>query len=123
MVNWDHLNNMTDLNISQEIQIYTNPDNLTLELVNKANETTGGWWGLGILTMFFISTMYMLVRTDGLFRLDGLRAALFSAGLTLVMGVLLLTLAIITSYRHVVWYGIVFVLCLIMVFFVKKKGN
>ena len=105
MVNWDHLNNMTDLNISQELEIYSNPTNLTLELVNKANDTTGGWWGLGILTMFFISTMYMLVRTDGLFRLDGLRAALFSAGLTLVMGTLLLTLAIIFGLWSLIKQG------------------
>lgn len=121
MVNWNHLNNMSELNISQAVDIYTKPENLTLEYINMSNEITNGWYGLGIMTMFFVSTLFMLSRTDGLFRMDGLRATLYSAGITLVFGTLLLSLSIITSYRHVVWYGIIFTLCLIMVFFVKKR--
>ena len=118
MVNYNHT--WTDLAIN--LTTYTNANNATVELVNSANDTTQGFWGLGILFIFFIATFYSINRNDGFFRLDALRSFVFSSGISLILGVLLLTLAITTSYRHTVWFAILFVISLIMVFFLKRRA-
>lgn len=119
-MNFSRLANITplDLNLSERI----NSDNLVPSLIDGANETTGGYFGLGVMLIIFLAFTVIMYKQDGDIALDIMRSMFISSGFATIMGVILLVSNISTSLRHVLWFLTLFVLLYFMIREIKKKG-
>lgn len=89
---------------------------------DAAVDGTNGYYGLGIMIIIFVFLAITLFREDEVFRLDLVRSIMFSSLFTLVIGIVLLATDFVTSFRHVVWFGIIFLLSVISLYYKKRKG-
>lgn len=119
-INWDSLNNLTQLVINTSD--LSNPAELTNTLIDNADVVSQGYFGLGIMLIMFIVLLVLIIRDDGDFKMDIARSIMLSSGFVLILGVICLVLDIFSSFTHVMWFFVIFVTSLISVLFLKKKG-
>lgn len=120
MVNFSALNNLTPINISTDL---INQANETIpNIIENANTTSDGYLGLLVLLTIFVFMTYILFKDDGFFRLDFVRSLVFSSGIALFIGVIMIVSRLITNYQHVVWFAILFSIAVISSYYLKKKG-
>lgn len=119
-INWDSLNNMTDIVINTT-QL-DNPAELTNTLIDNADVVSQGYFGLGIMIVMFTVLLIFMFRDDGDIRLDIARSIALSSGFTTILGIIALVLDIFSSFTHVMWFFVIFVFSVISVLFLKKKG-
>ena len=117
MVNLSNLQDIQPLNLSVNL---TNPDILDTA-VSTANETTGGYLGLGIGIILYIYLMYLSTREGSLISLDFVKASVLSSGVTITVMLLMLGLDMISSFIHLMWFVVIFVLSLLGAYFLKDK--
>ena len=119
-INWDSLNNITDIVINTSE--LTSPAELTNTLIDNADVVSEGYFGLGVMIIMFIVLLIILFKDDNDIRMDIARSIMLSSGFTTILGVIALVLDIFSSFTHVMWFFIIFVFSLISVLFLKKKG-
>ena len=119
-INWDSLNNITDISINTTD--LTNSAELTNTLIDNADVVSQGYLGLGVMIVVFIVLLIMLFKDDGDIRMDIARSIMLSSGFTTILGVIGLVLNIFSSFAHVIWFFLIFVFSLISVLVLKKKG-
>jgi len=117
MVNLSELQNIEPINLSINL---TNSEVLDIA-VTTANESSGGYLGLGIGIVLYIYLMYVSTREGSLISLDFVKASLFSSGLVLVLMILLLSFDMISNFMHLMWFVVIFVLSLLGSYFLKDK--
>lgn len=117
MVNLSNLQEIEPLTLSINL---TNPEILDTA-VSTANETTGGYLGLGIGIVLYIYLMYVTTKEGSLFSLDFVKASLFSSGIVVVFMLLLLEFDMISSYIHLMWFVVIFTLSLVGSYILKDK--
>lgn len=123
MVDWDYLqNNMTQINFSSITNSVSDPKLVTQALIDNADTASSGYLGLGIMTITFIVFIIMLFRDDGDIKMDIARTIMLSSGFTFILGLIGLVLNIFSSFVHVMWYFVIFLLSLLSVLVLKKKG-
>jgi len=106
MVNISALNNISQLKINTSS--LNNTENVSQELINRANEESDGYLGLFILLPLFIVLLYYFSKDDGFFRLDFAAAGTAASAICLTLGFILVVSGLITSYRQVVWFAVIF---------------
>jgi len=119
MVNLTALNNLS--NPTFNITKINNSQELINNTVNNANVSTEGYFGLIVMTLIFLFLFYLMFREDGFFRYDFIESILISSGIITILGITMILSDIITSWQHVMWFGIIFVIFIIAKFILKEK--
>lgn len=119
-LNLEALKNMTPLEFNTSG--ITNPETTITTLISNSNTVSEGYFGLGIMILIFAVLVYVTFRQDGDIRLDISRSILFSSGITSIIGIVLLVTPIISSFIHVMWFLTIFIIMLVVVFNLKRKG-
>jgi len=117
MVNLSKLQDIEPLNISANL---TDPDILNTA-VSSANDITNGYLGLGISIAIYIFTLYIATKAESGFSLDFIKASVLASGVSIVVGLLLLTLDITSSFSHLMLFVVIFVLSVLMSYILKDK--
>ncbi len=121
MVNLTALQNITPLDLNTSI--VEDIDQIIPNLISNANTQTDNWYGLLVMTILFFYLTWRLVDESGRFRLDFIKSIVFSSGITLIVGAVMLVTNITTTYNHVVWFAIIFTLAMISSWYLKNKGG
>ena len=121
MVNLTALENITPFVLNSSI--VNNSEQLIPNMINNANAQTNNWFGLILLTSIFLYLLFLSSNEKGFFRLDFVKALVFSSGITTSVGILLIITGITTSFTHVVWFNIIFTLSIISAWYLKQKGG
>jgi len=99
-----------------------NSDTALITIVASSNEVSGGYLGLGIMMAMFIVLVFALFRQDGDIRLDISRSLLIASGFTSILGIVMLATPLISSFVHVMWFLTIFLIMLLVVYNLKRKG-
>lgn len=118
--------NITKLN-DIEVPVYeftnlTDSSNLINSLQTTSNEVSGGYYGLGVMIVIFLVMLFITFKETGDVRLDIARSILFSSSMSLIIGFMGLITGFFTSYQHIMWFVIIYLVNLIWVYSLKKKG-
>ncbi len=111
MVNLTALQNLTPLILNTSI--VADADTIIPNLISNTNTQTDNWFGLLIMLVLFFYLIWKLTDDSSRFRLDFVKALVFSSGITLIVGGVMLVTNITTTYNHVVWFAIIFTLAMI----------
>lgn len=90
-----------------EIAIETNPLQILISVRNRANEYTGGYFGLGIMTTLFIFLIYKLGRGNEVIneQYSEVRTWGISAGVVSIFGAMMISLGFFSEFFHVVIFA------------------
>lgn len=121
MVNLTALENLTPLIINTSIVADT--DTIIPNLISNTNTQTDNWFGLLIMLVLFFWLLWKLTNEQSRFRLDFVKSLVYSSGITMVVGSVMLVTNITTTYNHVVWFAIIFTLAMISAWYLKSKGG
>jgi len=121
MVNFSILTNVSVLDFNTTM--IENNEELLPTMINNANEQTSGYLGLAILLVVFLVLTYINFRQDDDIRLDIVRSIFISSGFSSILGIIMIVSGLITSFQHVTWFILVFLISLISVYFMKRKGG
>ncbi len=121
MVNLTALQNITAFELNTSI--INDSNQIIPNLISNTNSLSNGWFGLLVMIAAFIYITWEVFRDDGLFRLDIIRSIVVSSGITTCLGMIAIISALITSYQHVLWFGVIFALSLLGAYILKQKGQ
>ncbi len=121
MVNLTALQNLTPFVLNASI--VENTDTIIPNMVSNANTQSDNWFGLLIMLTLFFYLLWKLTDETSRFRMDFVKALIFSSGITLIVGSVMLVTNITTTYNHVVWFAIIFTLGMISSWYLKQKGG
>jgi len=117
MVNLSKLSEIEPLNLSVNL---TSTDILDTA-VTSANETTGGYFGLGIGIILYVFLMYITTKEDSPFSFDFVKGSLFSSGIVIILLLVMLGLDLVSSFIHLMWFVVIFILSLLGAYFLKDS--
>ena len=98
------------------------PNLIIPNLISNANTQTDNWWGLLIMLVLFFYLLWKLSEDEGRFKLDFVKSLVYSSGITMIIGAVMIVTNITTTYNHVVWFGILFTISIITAWYLKQKG-
>lgn len=101
----------------------TNSEDIIPVIVDTTVKTSDGMFGLGVLILIFLVLVLTLTRSDDFYRLDFTRSTLVSGSLCLILGLLFLAGNLISNFRHIVWFGMIFLISLFGSYYLKRKGK
>lgn len=119
-MNFSALGNLTTLEFN--ITALEDPETIVPALVESGNTVSGGYLGLGIMIAVFIILVYTLYRNDGDMKMGIARSLMLSSGFSSVIGIVMLVTGLISSFVHVMWFLMIFMISMIAVFNLKRKG-
>ena len=122
MVDWNYLQNMTTINMTNITDNLQDPTLITGALIDSADTSSQGYFGLVIMLIMFIVLLFTLFRDDGDLKIDIARSIMFSSGIVSIVGFISLTLNIFSSFTHVMWFFVIFIISIVSILFLKKKG-
>lgn len=123
MVNWEYLkNNMTELNLSIIKDDFETPTDSILVLLNNVDTSSQGYFGLGIMTVVFLVLVFASFDKSGEIKLSILKSISVGSGFSTIIGLILIVSNIASSWVHVVWFFVIFVISIIGSYITKKKG-
>lgn len=112
--------NLTPLNNISTFEVNTSLINesstLAPNLVSNANTATNGYFGLGMLIVLFIFMMIIFMQDNEVFRFTFPQAFLGASGICTLVGIVLLVSDMISSFQHVMWFAILFLIALVVVY-------
>jgi len=115
--------NITVSTLDFNTSMITDNEQMIPVMVDNANTVTEGYLGLGLLTVLFIVLTYANYKQDDDIRLDIVRSLLIASGFTSIIGIIAIVSGLITSFQHVVWFVLIFLINIIAVYFIKRKGG
>jgi len=112
------LNNITPYTVNNSLindstQIGTN-------LISNANTQSDGYFGLGLMIAIFLFLMIILMAEQEVFRFGFISAFIASSGITLLIGIIMLISNISSSFNHVMWFAILFIIGLLAKYYENK---
>jgi hypothetical protein len=117
-MNISALNNITPYIVNNTL--INDSKEIGTNLVSNANVQTQGYFGLGIMIVIFLVLLIVLMAEQDVFRFNFLAALVASSGLSLLVGLILLVSDIGTSFQHVMWFAIVFIISLLAKLYENK---
>jgi uncharacterized membrane protein len=122
-MNFTKLGDFSELNLSV-INGLSNTDNQIIEtVIETADNTSQGYLGLGIMSVFFLAFTIMNFKETGEIRFDITRAMFFSSGISAILGSIMLISGITSNGTHVVWFWVIFATLYFLVREIKKRGK
>lgn len=115
------LENITPLQESLNLSVITQ-GNILENVKESANNVSGGWFGLLICVCIFVFMFYLIRNREGIFRYDSLKASIWASGLTFLFGIILLTFGFITNLIHVTFFGMSFLL-LMLILYIRDSSS
>ncbi len=119
-LNLTALKNMTPLEFNTTG--IADPETAVTTLITNSNDVSQGYFGLGIMLMIFIALVFVTFRQDGDIRMDIARSLLVSSGFSSILGIIMLAPPLISSFVHVMWFITIFLIMVVVVFNLKRKG-
>jgi hypothetical protein len=117
-INLTALNNITPFVVNNSLINETS--DIGANLVTNANVQSQGYLGLGMMITLFLVLMIILMAEQEVFRLNFLNAYIISSGLSLLVGIVLLISNIGSSFQHVMWFAILFMIGILGKFYENK---
>ena len=117
-INLTKLENVSLFELNDSIlqgDIFNNMTTYTLNLY-------GDVYTYAIFFIIFVYLFYEFYRKDGYITYDLLRALNLSAGITMIIGLVLISIGFATSFRALIILGFVFIITLFSVYKIKKTG-
>lgn len=115
MVNISNLNNITPFEVNNSL--INSTTEMIPNLYSNANQTTDGFFGLGIMVSLFIFLLLITMADQDVFRLPFSSALVFSSGMATLAGIILILSNLISSFQHVMWFAIIFAIALLVKFY------
>lgn len=116
--------NLTALNDITPFTVNNSLINETTEigtnLVSNANVQTQGYFGLGMMIIIFIILLIVLMTEQDVFRFNFLSALTISSGMSLLVGLVLLVSDVSSSFQHVMWFAMIFIIALLSKAYEKR---
>lgn len=119
-MNISALNNMTPLVFNTSD--LTDASNIVPSLVSTSNDVSQGYYGLGVMICIFLALLFISFKQDGDIRMGIARSLLISSGFTSIFGLIMLASTLISSFIHVMWFLTIFIIMVVIVFNLKRKG-
>lgn len=115
MVNLSSLQNISppDINTS----IFTG-DEVVTNLINNANTQTSNYYGLGVMVILFLFLFWFMLNS---LDFDLLAAGLGAGGFTFVVGLVFMAAGFFVSFRHIIWFGFIFIILIIFQYITRNK--
>lgn len=120
MANLNQLNNLSTLEINNTL--INNTQEIGSNLITNANNQTGGYLGLGIMIIIFIFFMIILMNQQEVFKMNFIESLIVSSGFVMILGIIGLVTGFFTSYRHVMWFALIFIVGLVSKYQQNKGG-
>ena len=117
-MNLSALNNITPYTVNNSLINETTE--IGANLISNGNTQTQGYLGLGIMITLFLVLLIILMADQDIFRLPFINSLIASSGLTLLVGITLLVSDIASSYQHVMWIAIIFIVAILGKFYENK---
>jgi len=111
MVNTDNLGNWSGINIDSDLAKIENIQN---ELPITANDTTGGYFGIIVITAIYFFLLYTFTREDWFFRYSVDKASVLASAIAASIGVMGVLTGIFNNWRHIAIYGVIFFISVIV---------
>ncbi len=117
-INLTALNNITPFEVNTSL--INESSTLAPNLISNANTLTNGYFGLGIMMVLFIFLMIILMQDNEVFKLRFSQALNVASGLTLLLGIVMFISNLISSYQHLMWFAIIFMISLLLTYYEKN---
>ena len=117
-MNLTALNNLIPYTVNNSLINETSQ--IGINLAVNANTQTQGYFGLGIMIVVFILLMIVLMAEQEIFKLGFLNSLVASSGISLLIGIILLISDISSSFQHVMWFAIIFIIALLGKYYENK---
>ena len=117
-MNLTKLQNITPFEINNTL--INNSEEIGSNLISNANQSTGDFFGLGVMLVTFIVLMLFLMTEQDFFRLNFLQALTAASGFALIIGSVGIVTSIFTNLNHVFYFGMIFVIAMISTFYKNK---
>ncbi len=91
-------------------------------MVSNSNDLSQGYFGLFVMVAVFIIIFWKSFKQTGDIKMDFVRSLLVSSGMTASLGFIGIISNVFTSYVHFIWFFTLFIITIIWLFFLKKKG-
>ena len=101
----------------------TNANDLVPTLINTTDNVSIGYFGLFAMIGIFIVMFFLTFKQDGDVRLDLARSMMISSGFTSIFGLVLLVTGLTSSFVHLMWFMTMFLVSIIIIFNLKRKGQ
>jgi hypothetical protein len=119
MVDFTLLNNLTNLTFNESM--YNNSEVIVQNIIDNSDTISQGYFGLSVMITLFIIFLVLIYRDDGDIRMDILRSINISSGFVFIIGLVMLSLNIFSSFTHVMWFFVIFVITILGIILNKKK--
>lgn len=113
------LNNITPYTVNNSL--INDSTQIGVNLVSNANVQSQGYFGLALMIILFAMLMIVLMNLQDVFRFDFLSALSFSSGAALLLGMIMLVSGLSSSFGHVLWFAIIFILSLVAKYYQTKR--
>ena len=117
-MNISALNNITPYTVNNSLINET--AEIVPNLITNANVQSQGYFGLVIMIIIFLFLLIILQSEAEVFRFSFMSSLVFSSGIALLVGIILLISDISSSFQHVMWFAIVFIIALIGKYYENK---
>ena len=116
-MNLTALQNITPLTVNDSLVNETTT--IGTKLISNATQTTDGYFGLGIMVIIFLFLLMITMADQDVFRLRFSSAFLFASSMATLTGIVLLIANATSSFQHVMWFAILFLVALLMKYYEK----
>lgn len=120
MVNLSALQDLTPLTFNSTN--LTDSENLIPNLIANTDSVSQGYFGLAVMLGIFIMLFYVSFRQDGDIRMDLTRSIMISSGFSTLFGLVMLVTGLSSSFVHFMWFLSTFMISILILFNLKKKG-
>ena len=111
-------------NATLDINIPTSASEILPAMIQNANTATNNNFSIIIMIVMWVILFWITNDKTPFaeFKYSDARAAAISMGITSVMGVSMLEAGIFTNFRHVIMFGLIFVLLFIFIISYEDRG-
>ena len=118
-----NLTNFGNGTLSINTSFLNNPETIIQTAATNADTATNGVFSLVMFILVYIFLTYELTKDNGMFRLDIIKSSNIASGFVLIIGAVLLIAEFTNAFYILVWFGVIFLIGLIIEFNKKDRGG
>lgn len=120
MVNLTAFRTLTDLTFNSTN--LTDSSNLIPNIIDTTDSVSGGYFGLSVMLGVFLLMFFITFKQDGDIRMDMVRSLMFGTGFASLFGVIMIVTTLSSNFIHVMWFLTPFMISIMIIFNMKRKG-